>query len=1164
MALTTIPESEEEEEDDTQSQNTELQRPCATHTSATYEHVTVVSQNLQGATENAPLEPNGTRANPKFEAIAYWMTSSPLAPDILLAQETWLTGTWRRELGDITILHHGPEEKDCRRGRGGLAIFMKQSAKRAWEAAGEELNQPGCIVDRTTRLMSIPLLYKEKKTQGKRRKLFRLNLINIYAPHGEMDPLIQSTFDEYLDQTLTKLNKNAHTIVGGDFNASIARRQPETPAELTALIGPHGLGRTNAKGETLITTMQHHKLRNATSFFRHNKYGTHRDMRTNTVRQLDYFLISRSLGSRCTDAKVIPAIVSTDHRAIKLTLRLGTKSTDAPRREAAPAPTKVDQSKLDGQTTNAENRKKYNDKIAELTTLKLTELKELIPEHNGMLDMYEFSEICVQAAKELFSIPNKPNKGWYVRSHQALDPLIEHRNTCMETATNEPSEDNKTALKQARKAVRTATRKAQKEYWLAISNHASNLGLKENPRKWWQTAREFEKGLQSHWKEPKVHMINNADGNIAQSQKQNLQNFAQHLDKVYNRQDIEIDWNVLDDIEQRPIDHSLAEPPTFTEYEKAVGSMSNGTAPGASQLSPEMLKSLEGINAGAAYNLLLHLWHHDGNTIDPTQWRMTILKVLYKGKGQSCDPNNYRGIALQEVLTRAMSRILTNRLLKVMKATGCQTQFGCQPGIGCIDGLFLLRAMLQNRREHNLATHVLFIDLVKAFDTAHHDLLYAILAKYGIPPPMINVIKLLYTDLKVNVRLGDSKDEAQVSYTNGVKQGDNMAPVLFLFLMQAMAEALAKAWQEKEIAIPTYYHYPVAEDGERQYGMLAGQKPDTKESELALQLFYILYVDDGAFAFENRTDATKGAAILYKHLARFGLIMHIGRQGKQSKTEAMYFPSKIDGYTLAAETEQIVVEDGYITYCDKFKYLGSIIEPNLRDHLEIRTRIRKAQGQIGGLIGFFRHPNIPLASKKLLYLQVPLNTVLWGCESWTLSAEITRELQVFHHRAMRKILNLNIYDVMEKNISNKSVRKTFGEVLNIDDIIRMRQLIWIGKLARKDGSQITRNMLASWSKNPRKVGRPQLGLKRTYINAVKQLVPTTPTNGELSTWIDIAKDRTEWNTRIKHWQKAKTTELHPFPVIQTHPRHPPRAQLQEATPTAPLQAQMTIETNQST
>jgi hypothetical protein len=47
------------------------------------------------------------------------------------------------------------------------------------------------------------------------------------------------------------------------------------------------------------------------------------------------------------------------------------------------------------------------------------------------------------------------------------------------------------------------------------------------------------------------------------------------------------------------------------------------------------------------------------------------------------------------------------------------------------------------------AIWVLFVDLVKAFDTIDRELLFEILAKFGIPQLVIYVIRRLYANTKV-------------------------------------------------------------------------------------------------------------------------------------------------------------------------------------------------------------------------------------------------------------------------------------------------------------------------------------------------------------------------------------------------------------------------------
>jgi len=50
----------------------------------------------------------------------------------------------------------------------------------------------------------------------------------------------------------------------------------------------------------------------------------------------------------------------------------------------------------------------------------------------------------------------------------------------------------------------------------------------------------------------------------------------------------------------------------------------------------------------------------------------------------------------------------------------------------------------------------------------------------------------MYQDLKVVLKIGKVKEN--ISQTGGVRQGDYMVPVLFLFVVMAFSESLEKEW----------------------------------------------------------------------------------------------------------------------------------------------------------------------------------------------------------------------------------------------------------------------------------------------------------------------------------------------------------------------------------
>ena len=55
---------------------------------------------------------------------------------------------------------------------------------------------------------------------------------------------------------------------------------------------------------------------------------------------------------------------------------------------------------------------------------------------------------------------------------------------------------------------------------------------------------------------------------------------------------------------------------------------------------------------------------------------------------------------------------------------------------------------LQKRKEHKLETLALFIDLVKAFDSAPREALFAVLRRIGLPDHFVNIVIRLHKKRK--------------------------------------------------------------------------------------------------------------------------------------------------------------------------------------------------------------------------------------------------------------------------------------------------------------------------------------------------------------------------------------------------------------------------------
>ena len=82
------------------------------------------------------------------------------------------------------------------------------------------------------------------------------------------------------------------------------------------------------------------------------------------------------------------------------------------------------------------------------------------------------------------------------------------------------------------------------------------------------------------------------------------------------------------------------------------------------------------------------------------------------------------------------------------------------------------------------------------------------------------------------------------------------------------------------------------------------------------------------------------------------------RNGGNLKTEAMYFPPP--GKTATTmDTDILINKNEFFSYCNKFKYLGTIFTPSLKDDLDIQRQITKACGAFTTMEFVLYNKNIP-------------------------------------------------------------------------------------------------------------------------------------------------------------------------------------------------------------
>ena len=201
------------------------------------------------------------------------------------------------------------------------------------------------------------------------------------------------------------------------------------------------------------------------------------------------------------------------------------------------------------------------------------------------------------------------------------------------------------------------------------------------------------------------------------------------------------------------------------EVKDAIEAMKSGKAAGADRETVEMFTAEETETQRLLMCIFREIWESE---MIPEAWKTGLIVKLSK-KGDLGECNNWRGVTLLPITSKVLSKIIHTRLAGTLDEYIMQKQAGFRPGRSCSDHIFTLRQILEQSKEWNAPLYANFIDFEKAFDSIHRDSLWKILRHYGIPPKLVNVIKMLYSDFKPQVICNTALTD-HFSVTTGVSR----------------------------------------------------------------------------------------------------------------------------------------------------------------------------------------------------------------------------------------------------------------------------------------------------------------------------------------------------------------------------------------------------------
>ena len=229
---------------------------------------------------------------------------------------------------------------------------------------------------------------------------------------------------------------------------------------------------------------------------------------------------------------------------------------------------------------------------------------------------------------------------------------------------------------------------------------------------------------------------------------------------------------------------------TGAEVAAAMKRARSGTSPGPDGLPLEVyrrfkqifLPLLACVFQAAIGDVLLSPGFQDG----------VIIFLAKAGKADASSPAGFRPITLLNTDYRLFTRLLASRLGRALTPTIDSQQTAFLPDRGIGENIMLLQLLPHALRAQVRSAVAISCDFKKAYDTIDRTFLWNVMARLGVGGAFLRVTEALLSNTRARAVVNGPMSRA-VDFQAGVRQGCPLAPLLYLFLGQALGRFLASA-----------------------------------------------------------------------------------------------------------------------------------------------------------------------------------------------------------------------------------------------------------------------------------------------------------------------------------------------------------------------------------
>ena len=217
-------------------------------------------------------------------------------------------------------------------------------------------------------------------------------------------------------------------------------------------------------------------------------------------------------------------------------------------------------------------------------------------------------------------------------------------------------------------------------------------------------------------------------------------------------------------------------------------------------------------------------------------------------------------------------------------------------------------------------------------------------------------------------------------------------------------------------------------------------------SALATPLWGMLYADDAGVVSRSPEQLRKMMEVIVVVCAAFGLAV------SEARTETMCLRAK--GMPESTATFSVEAAGQVYNQTNEFVYLGGNVNYNADLSIEVDRHIRNAWCSFWKyILELYDRPSAPLELKIRMLRAEILETMLYGCVTWSPRASHYDMLRRAHHRFFTRCIGWRKHNRADHPISYLDMLVKTGSE-SIEATLRRRQILFAGFVARMEDTKL--------------------------------------------------------------------------------------------------------------